>query len=175
MQAPHVTSPTDVELLDELGRGVHSVVYRARRQSRYYAVKMPLFGDADHLETVAQSFLREATALARVRHPALPAVMEVGWSKELPYLVMELVAGETLAARLRRGVLAEPEVVDLGIQLADALHSIHKCGLVHHDVSTANILFDAHTDAVRLIDFGFAQTAPLSMPVGQASAPHAEI
>lgn len=174
MQA-HATSPTDVELLDELGRGVHSVVYRARRQSRYYAVKMPLFGDADHLEMVAKSFLREATALARVRHPALPAVMEVGWSKELPYLVMELVAGETLAARLRRGVLAEPEVVDLGIQLADALHSIHKCGLVHHDVSTANILFDAHTDAVRLIDFGFAQAAPLSVLVEPSSLPHAEV
>ncbi|HEU5073277.1 MAG TPA: AAA family ATPase, partial [Polyangiaceae bacterium] len=162
MQAPHIASPTDVELLDELGRGVHSVVYRARRQSRYYAVKMPLFGDEEHLEAVAKSFLREATALARVRHPALPAVMEVGWSNGLPYLVMELVSGETLAARLRRGVLAESEVVELGIQLTDALHSIHRCGLVHHDVSTANILFDAHTDAVRLIDFGFARTAPLS-------------
>jgi len=175
MQAPHASSPTDVELLDELGRGVHSVVYRARRQSRYYAVKMPLFGDDDHLGTVAKSFLREATALARVRHPALPTVMEVGWSNERPYLVMELVGGETLAARLRRGVLGEPEVVDLGIQLADALHRIHTCGLVHHDVSTANILFDAHTDAVRLIDFGFAQTAPFSVLVEPASVPHAEI
>lgn len=175
MQAPHAISPTDVELLDELGRGVHSVVYRARRQSRYYAVKMPLFGHDDDLETVAKSFLREATALARVRHPALPAVMEVGWSNELPYLVMELVAGETLAARLRRGVLTEVEVVDLGIQLADALHSIHKCGLVHHDVSTTNILFDAHTDAVRLIDLGFAQTAPLSVLVETASIPRAEV
>ncbi|HEY6727513.1 MAG TPA: response regulator [Polyangiaceae bacterium] len=175
MQAPHAVSLSDIDLLDELGRGVHSVVYRARRQSRYYAVKMPLFGGDDHLETVAKSFLREATALARVRHPALPAVMEVGWSKELPYLVMELVAGETLAARLRRGVLNELEVVDLGVQLADALHSIHKCGLVHHDVSTANILFDAHTDAVRLIDFGFAQTTPLSVVVAPSSDPHAEV
>lgn len=175
MQAPHATSLSDIELLDELGRGVHSVVYRARRQSRYYAVKMPLFGNDDRLEAVVKSFLREATALARVRHPALPTVMEVGWSKELPYLVMELVAGETLAARLRRGVLNEREVVDLGIQLADALHSIHKCGLVHHDVSTANILFDAHTDAVRLIDFGFAQAAPLSVSVESSADPHAEV
>lgn len=171
MYAPHATSPADVELLDELGRGAHSVVYRARKQSRYYAVKVPLFSDEEQLERVAQSFLREAAALARVRHPALPAVMEVGWSKDLPYLVMELVAGETLALRLRRGALDEPEVIDLALQLAEALHSIHKCGLVHHDVSTANILFDAHTDAVRLIDFGFAQAAPLG-PVAVKPSPH---
>lgn len=162
MQAPHATSPTDVELLDELGRGVHSVVYRARRQSRYYAVKVPLYGDLEHLEKVAQSFLREATALARVRHPALPAVMEVGWSNQVPYLVMELVAGETLASRLRSGPLSESEAVEAALQLTEALLSIHRAGLVHHDVSTSNILFDAHTDAVRLIDFGFAQSAPLS-------------
>lgn len=175
MPAPQAISPTDVELLDELGRGVHSVVFRARRQSCDYAVKMPLFGDEDRLDVVAKSFLREATALARVRHSALPAVKEVGWSNDLPYLVMELVAGETLAARLRRGVLAESEVVDLGVQLADALACIHRCGLVHHDVSTSNILFDAHTDAVRLIDFGFAQTAPLSVSVERAVLPRAEI
>ena len=162
MQAPHLASPTDVELMEELGRGVQSVVYRGRRNSRYVAVKVPVRSDDGHLQKVAQSFLREATALARVRHPALPAVMEVGWTDQLPYLVMELVAGETLSARLQRGPLEEPQVVEVAIQLAGALESIHHCGLVHHDISVANILFDAHTDAVRLIDFGFAQSAPLS-------------
>ena len=163
MQAPHLASPTDVELLEELGRGAHSVVYRARKGSRYLAVKMPLYDDEEHLERVAQSFLREATALARVRHPALPAVMEVGWREGVPYLVMELVTGETLASRLRQGPLDEPTVLEVALQLCEALHSIHQCGLIHRDISPANVLFDAHTGAVRLVDFGFAQNAPLDI------------
>ena len=85
-----------VEVLDELGRGAHSVVYRIRRAGRYYALKLPTPGPSPSgATTVAARFLREAVALARVRHSALPQVMEVGQVGRMPYIIMELVAGET--------------------------------------------------------------------------------
>src|SRR5690606_18685236 len=119
MQLPSVSSLSGVELLEELGRDAHSVVYRARRQARYYAVKVPLYRDHGNLEGIAQNFLREATALARVRHPALPDVMEVGRTDDLPYVIMDLVGGETLAARIRKTPLKEVQVIEIGLQLAD--------------------------------------------------------
>jgi len=159
MAQPLISIP-GVELLDELGRGAHSVVYRVRRGARYYALKVPLLdANVESYEFVAPRFLREAVALARLRHPVLPAVMEVGTAASgPPYIIMELAAGETLAERLRLGPLDEEQVLELATQLADALISVHHSGLVHRDVKPANILFDAHTTAVRLVDFGLARS-----------------
>src|SRR5262245_37318245 len=149
-----------VELLEELGRGAHSVVYRARRDGRYFAVKQPIHGETGaKAQLLSERFRREAVALARVRHPALPAVMEVGEVERVPYIIMELAAGETLAERLRHGPLSEPHVIELARQLADGLAAIHRSGLVHRDVKPKNILFDSQTTAVRLVDFGFAASA----------------
>lgn len=156
MRPAEVTIP-GLELQGELGHGVHSVVYAARRNGASYAVKLPLQGETGaKAKLLTQRFLREAVALARVPHPALPAVLEVGQVERVPYVVMEFVSGETLAERLRRGVLSEPDAVQLGRQLADALAQIHAAGLVHRDVNPKNILFDARSGAVRLVDFGFS-------------------
>jgi len=97
---------------------------------------------------------REAVALARVHHPGLAAVLEVGEVDGLPYLVMELVEGETLADRLFRGALGEADTLDLGVQLLSALREVHAVGLVHRDVKPANIVLTRNGRA-RLIDFGF--------------------
>jgi tRNA A-37 threonylcarbamoyl transferase component Bud32/KaiC/GvpD/RAD55 family RecA-like ATPase/tetratricopeptide (TPR) repeat protein len=159
LRAPRITI-SRVELLEELGRGAHSVVYRARREGRFYAVKLPLHGEKGvKARFLSERFRREAVALARVRHPALPAVMEVGQVERVPYIIMELAAGQTLAERLRYQPLNEPQVIELGRKLADALATIHRNGLVHRDVKPKNILFDPQTAAVRLVDFGFAASA----------------
>ncbi|HEY2408651.1 MAG TPA: response regulator [Polyangiaceae bacterium] len=142
-----------VEIIAELGRGAHSIVYRALREGRPYAVKIPLGNEGDRGE-LSRRFLREAVSLARLKHPALPAVLEVGQVGGAPYLIMELVSGETLAQYLRRGPLNEEQTLELGKQLASALIRIHDGGLVHRDVKPENILFDAQTTAIRLIDFG---------------------
>ena len=97
----------------------------------------------------------EAVSLARVKHPGLPAVLEVGEVDGLPYLVMELVEGETLASRLARGPLSEPDVLSLGIQIADMLRAVHQVGLIHRDVKPGNVLL-TDDGSVRLVDFGFA-------------------
>lgn len=146
-----------IELGAELGRGAYSRVLSATRDGQVYAVKVPLeSGTAASREMAYRRFLREAVALARVRHPSLPAVMEVGRSGGMPYLVMELAAGETLAERLSRGALSVREVIALGIQLAGALDAIHQAGLIHRDVKPRNIVFDPGSGAARLVDLGSA-------------------
>jgi serine/threonine protein kinase/signal transduction histidine kinase/ActR/RegA family two-component response regulator len=146
-----------VELLEELGHGTYSVVHRARRGDSFYAVKMPLRNETGiKLKILGRRFRREAVALARLRHPLLPRVMEVGVVDRAPYIIMELATGETLADRIVRGPLGEDAVVELGCQLASVLTEVHESGLVHRDVKPRNIVFDASTGRIRLVDFGFA-------------------
>ena len=142
-----------LEIGDELGHGGFSVVYRARRGDTACALKVP------HVRGLWTRWVyREAVALARVHHPGLPRVLEVGEAEGLPYLLMELVEGETLAERLRRGTLPVDAVLELGCQLADALRAVHEIGLVHRDVKPRNIILDAAGKA-RLVDFGFVAPA----------------
>src|SRR5208282_484060 len=100
-----------VELGEELGRGAYSVVYRGLKNGIPCALKVP------HVRGQWTRWVyREAVALARIRHPGLPKVLEVGEVEGLPYLLMELVEGETLAERLRRGPLAPGLVLEMGCQ-----------------------------------------------------------
>src|SRR5882672_7597763 len=95
-----------VELLEELGHGTYSVVYRARRGSDVYAVKIPLRNETGtKLRILGRRFRREAVALARLRHPLLPKIMEVGMVDRAPYMIMELAVGVTLAERLTQGAM----------------------------------------------------------------------
>jgi signal transduction histidine kinase/tetratricopeptide (TPR) repeat protein len=145
-----------VELGRELGRGSYSVVYRATLDGHPCAVKLPLAPGR-----WTRWVYREAVALARAHHPCLPRVIEVGEVDDVPYIVMDLVEGETLAARLQRGPLLESEVLDLAIQLVGALAAVHGVGLVHRDVKPGNIVLDK-TGHPRLVDFGFAAPADLA-------------
>ena len=139
----------------ELGRGSTSVVYRTRKDGRAFALKLGPPPTNRHAEHEALRFRREAATLARLRHPALPHVVEAGEHEGRPYLVMELATGEDLASVLARGPLAEAEVVALGLRLASALVEVHRHGLVHRDIKPRNILLDER-GSPKLIDFGLA-------------------
>src|ERR1019366_6325098 len=145
-----------VEIGAELGHGAYSVVYRARRGSTECALKLPRVRGQ-----WTKWVYREAVALARIRHPGLPRVLEVGEAEGLPYLLMELVEGETLAQRLRRGPLTLDLALDVGCQLADTLRAAHEVGLVHRDVKPRNIILE-NAGRVRLVDLGFATPAGTS-------------
>lgn len=149
-----------VEVLEELGKRCPGSAYRVRRGSGVYSIELALLtSDRAEQRGAIQRFRRDAIALARIRHPALPRVLEVGERSAAHYVVMELVAGETLAERLRRGPLPEPLVVELGLSVADALARIHENGLVHGNLRTSCIVFDEKDGMVRLTGFGFATEA----------------
>ena len=145
----HVRIP-GVEIGEELGHGAYSIVYRAKRGDMQCAIKIP-----QTRGRWTRWVYREAVALARVKHPGLPRVFEVGEADGLPYMLMELVEGETLADRLQRGPLPCDLTLDLACQLADALRAVHEVGLVHRDVKPRNVILEAGNRA-RLVDFGFA-------------------
>lgn len=149
--APSSPRLPGIHILDELGRGAHSVVYRAVQDGTACAVKLPSVK-----ARWTRWIYREAVALARVKHRALPAVLEVGDIDGLPYLVMELVRGETLAARMQTERLEEGVCVALLSELLDALSAVHDAGLVHRDVKPRNIIIESGTNALKLVDFGFA-------------------
>ena len=139
-----------VVLEAEIGRGSYSVVYRGLHGGVACAVKMPRAR-----WSWGRWAYREAVALARVRHPGLPAVREVGELDGRPFLVMELVHGETLAQRLAERTLPHDELLALATKLADTLAAVHGAELVHRDVKPRNVVLEPNGN-VRLVDFGFA-------------------
>jgi WD40 repeat protein len=113
-------------------------------------------------EVARKRFCREARAAAAVTHDNLVAVHQVDEDEDsgLPYLVMQLVNGESLDQRLKRvGTLSAVEVARLGMQAAAGLAAAHAGGLIHRDIKPGNILLEAGTDRVKLTDFGLAKAA----------------
>jgi eukaryotic-like serine/threonine-protein kinase len=146
-----------------LGRGGMAEVYLAQDSvlSRPVAVKIFPSGTSSHNDAPRQQ--QEAELLASLSHPGLVTVFDAGVDpdQERSFLVMEFVAGPTLAARLAGGPLGEAEVREVGASLAEALAYVHRSGVVHRDVKPSNVLFaDAEGyQRVKLADFGIARIA----------------
>jgi eukaryotic-like serine/threonine-protein kinase len=151
-----VLGPYEVQGL--LGAGGMGEVYAARdpRLRRSVAIKVLPVGTAD---TMAVARLqREAHAVAALDHPNICSIFDIGEHDGSPFLVMEKLEGETLAARLKRGPLAPAAVTEIGAALADALDAAHRTGVVHRDIKPANI-FLTHRGAPKVLDFGLAKAA----------------
>ncbi|HYV49281.1 MAG TPA: protein kinase, partial [Myxococcaceae bacterium] len=131
-----------------------SNVFRGVREGRPYAIKMMRADPKRHDVDAALRFRREAAAIARLDHPGLVKVVEVGESQGQPFLVMELVEGESLERRLQRGPLSEPELLTVAKSVSTALSEVHRHGLVHRDLKPANIIL-LPSGAAKVIDFGF--------------------
>jgi serine/threonine protein kinase len=138
--APRVTSFGDYEVIAELGRGGMGVVYQARhtRFQRLVALKLILAGRHARPEQEAR-FLSEARAVARLQHPNIVQVHDIGEHDGLPYFSLEFVEGGSLAERLK-GPLPDREAAQLVEQLARAVHAAHERGVVHRDLKPANVL-----------------------------------
>ena len=151
------------DVMRVLGRGGMGVVLEAfdSKLQRHVAIKV-LDPDLANDDLARQRFCREARAAASVTHENVVAVHQVERSGEdgLPYLVMQLIAGETLEQRLKREKkLPLKEIVRIGMQAARGLAAAHAQGLIHRDVKPGNILLEPPQDRVKLTDFGLARIA----------------
>jgi len=144
------------ELESKVGAGGMGEVYRARdtRLGRTVAIKVLPFGlSADPV--LKERFAREAKVISNVSHPHICTLFDVGDVDGTEFLVMEYLEGETLESRLQRGPLPIMEVLNVGIEIADALDRAHRGGVIHRDLKPANIMLTE--SGVKLLDFGIAK------------------
>jgi serine/threonine protein kinase len=158
----------DYELFEQIGRGGMGVVYRARQRSlnRMVALKMIAKGDFASPASLAR-FRREAETAAKLDHPNIVAIIEVGERQANPYLVMRFVQGDSLARYLPKFALsseargaecghAQVRIARLIATVARAVDYAHSRGVLHRDLKPSNILLDQH-DVPHLTDFGIAK------------------
>ena len=143
-----------------IARGGVGIVYRATdtRLDRQVALKtLASLGMPDELRV--DRFLREARITASLDHPNIVKVFDVGMHDGQPFMVVELLEGETLRHRLDRGSVAESDVRQIGIEIARGLVAAHDAGLVHRDLKPENV-FLTRAGTTKILDFGIAKLAP---------------
>jgi formylglycine-generating enzyme required for sulfatase activity/WD40 repeat protein len=145
------------EVLGELGRGGMGVVYKARhvRLKRSVALKMILGGALVGPEHLAR-FRTEAEAVARLQHPHIVQIYEVGEHNGLPFLALEFVDGGSLSAKLAGNPQEPAEAARVVETLAEAMHAAHQAGVLHRDLKPANVLLTT-SGAPKVTDFGLAK------------------
>lgn len=145
------------EIVARIGEGGMGVVYRARdeRLGRDVAIKViapGLAGDPERL----QRFQMEARAAGRLNHPSIVTIHDVGSSDGSPYIVTELVEGETVRARIETGAMPVAKAIRAAIQLANGLAAAHAAGIVHRDLKPENLILTPG-GLLKILDFGIAK------------------
>src|SRR6267143_2028567 len=157
MPLPSGTKLGPYEIRSPLGAGGMGEVYRARdtRLNRDVAIKVlpaSFSSDPDRL----QRFAQEARAAAALSHPNILSIFDIGDNQGAPYVVSELLEGETLRDRLRNGPLPARKAIDYAGQMARGLAAAHEKGIVHRDLKPEN-LFLTHDGRAKILDFGLAK------------------
>jgi serine/threonine protein kinase len=144
-------------IIEQLGAGGMGVVYRAHDEvlKRLVAIKTLAPGTLTG-EKARHQFRKEALALAKLSHPSIATVFDVGQVRNIDYIVMECVAGEGLDARLQAGPLTVKEATSICLQIAEAMQEAHEHGVIHRDLKPANVML-TQKGHVKVLDFGLAR------------------
>jgi serine/threonine protein kinase/tetratricopeptide (TPR) repeat protein len=139
----------------KLGEGGMGVVYAARDERLDRTVALKMMSSLTDDETARKRFWREARAAASVNHPNVCQLYDVGEDSGELFIAMELLEGEALSERLRRGPLSVSDAMPIGLGILAALSALHARGIVHRDLKPSNVFLTAH--GVKLLDFGLAR------------------
>jgi predicted Ser/Thr protein kinase len=158
VNAPFIQRLGDYELSEEIGRGGMGVIYKARQAGLDRVVALKLLLAGEFADTKArQRFVREARIAARLAHPGIVTIHEVGEHQGRPYFAMEYVPGPNLAQLCRNGLLPMNTAARYVEQLARAVHYAHQHGVIHRDLKPANILVTPDNEP-KLTDFGLTKS-----------------
>lgn len=155
-------------IVKEIGSGGMGVVYQAldTRLGRSVAIKVL----PEHIandQAYRRRFESEARAVASLSHPHICTLYDIGKQGDTGFMVMELIEGQSLAARLVHGSLPLEQALQFADQIADAIDRAHRAGVTHRDVKPANIMINR--DGVKLLDFGLARSSPSVPSISRAS------
>jgi serine/threonine protein kinase/tetratricopeptide (TPR) repeat protein len=155
---------TKYKILEKLGEGGMGVVYKAEDLALLRTVAIKTISKQGQRSQEAETrFLREARAASSINHPNIVTVYEIGETDHHAYIVMEYVEGQSLRHLISGRLLSGAAVLDISLQICDALAEAHRQGVIHRDIKPENIL-RTERGRVKLVDFGLAKAIQRSMP-----------